>query len=74
MSILMGERFGDICETIWGKDWKVRASKRLDLSERQLRNIETGHSNVTLKLRLRLLDIVKEQRILLDNIEAEISG
>lgn len=72
--ILTADVFADICRTLWGHDWKVRAAKRLQRTERQLLNIEKGKSNISMRIKRELLAIVREQIKILEGYEREISA
>lgn len=72
MSVLTADIFADICETLWGKNWKVLAAKRLERSERQLHRLSAGENNVSRRLRLRLLEVVQEQIEVLQAYERDL--
>lgn len=74
MSVMTGDTFAKICFTLWGKNWKAPAAERLERTERHLRRIANRPDTaVGSQLRNELLELVREQRTVLQSYEREYS-
>lgn len=74
MSVMLTEDFADIAKALWGDDWRTAAAKRLQRSEKAMRNIDKGVTKrIVPDLREQLLQVVREQIRVLEAYDKQFS-
>ena len=66
MSVLTGDIFADMCQHLWGAEWKTPAARRFKKNRKTMTRYAAKKHKVSKKVRAELLTVVDERIAMLE--------